>query len=304
MRILLTILVFLLTINASQAGIIDKVIARVNDDVITKNDLEAEMMSAYLENPLLIDSSEIKKLQREKLEAMIDNLLILQAAKKDAEPVPEEIITVEVNKYLAEIKSNVPEDIPFEMYLKEKGTSLEELKKNVKELIENKYIVTRAIDRRVQKLLSGENKNPDATQLKTRYRICHILLKFPQQITPEIESQMKIKALEIVAEIRKGKSFEEMAREFSDDDANKLIGGDLGYFDDGNIPKQFESVIPKMQVEEVSEPIRSNLGYHIIRLSDKITVEDLIYSTKYKEQRKQWIQELRKKAKIQIFDSN
>jgi parvulin-like peptidyl-prolyl isomerase len=304
MKVLSGIVAFILIINFCQSGVIDKVIARVNDDVITRSDLDGEMANELLENPLLIDSAEIQKTRKEKLEEMIDNLLILQAAKKDAEPVPEEVITVEVNKYLAELTSTAPKDIPFEMYLKQKGTSLEELKKKIKEVIENKYIVTRAVDRRVQKLLSSEDRKFDESKLKTRYRVSHILLKFPKQLTPEIESKIKIKALEIVAEIRKGKSFEDMAKEFSDDEANKFVGGDLGYFDEGTIPQQFKSVIPKLQVDEVSEPIRSDLGYHIIKLRDKITVEDLIYSEKYKEERKQWINELRKKAKIQVFDSN
>ncbi len=300
MRTFSGIIIFLLMVNICLSGVIDKVIAKVNDDVITMRDLDAEMEQILVENPLLIEPDEIEKIKQDKLQEMIDNLLLIQAAKADSEPVPEEIVVAEINKYLAELRSNAPKDIPFEMYLESRGTSFSEVKEKVREVVENKYIVSQAVNKRIRRLLNDDTEyNKD--ELKTKYRVSHILLRFPEKLTPEIESKIKVEALEIVKALRKGKSFEELAKICSDDDANKLIGGDLGYFDEGHIPEPFDKIVPNLDVEEISDPIKSNIGYHIIKLSDKITVDDLIYSEKYKEERKCWIEELRKKARIKVF---
>ncbi len=79
--------------------------------------------------------------------------------------------------------------------------------------------------------------------------------------------QEKLKVLE---------SFEEIAKEYSKDPGSATIGGELGYFDRNKMVPEFETAAFNLEVGEISEPVITQFGYHIIKLNDKKTVNDLI----------------------------
>lgn len=76
------------------------------------------------------------------------------------------------------------------------------------------------------------------------------------------------KANEILKEIKEGKSFEELAKEYSKC-PSKDNGGDLGYFERGRMVPEFEEVAFKTNVGEISEVVQTQFGYHIIKVEDK-----------------------------------
>jgi len=83
----------------------------------------------------------------------------------------------------------------------------------------------------------------------------------------EEEAALK-KAQEVLAKINAGESFEDLAKQFSDDVGSKKKGGDLGWFGAGMMVKPFEEAIKAMKVGEVSTPVKSQYGFHIIELLD------------------------------------
>ncbi|MDC2863886.1 peptidylprolyl isomerase PrsA [Bacillus sp. BP-3] len=91
---------------------------------------------------------------------------------------------------------------------------------------------------------------------------------------PEIKaSQILINdeqtANDIKRQLNGGASFEELAKKYSEDTVSKDNGGDLGYFGPGKMIPEFEDAAYKLNVGEISEPVKSSKGYHIIKLTDK-----------------------------------
>ncbi|PEA53136.1 peptidylprolyl isomerase [Bacillus pseudomycoides] len=76
-------------------------------------------------------------------------------------------------------------------------------------------------------------------------------------------------ANDIKKQLNSGASFEELAKKYSEDMVSKENGGDLGYFSPGKMVPEFEDAAYKLNVGEVSEPVKSTKGYHIIKLTDK-----------------------------------
>lgn len=73
-----------------------------------------------------------------------------------------------------------------------------------------------------------------------------------------------------------GEDFAEMAKEYSTDPGSAANGGDLGFFDRGKMVPAFEEVAFTAEVDSISDPVQSQFGYHIIRVNDKKTVQDMI----------------------------
>jgi len=78
----------------------------------------------------------------------------------------------------------------------------------------------------------------------------------------------KEEAEKILASIKAGKAFEELAKEFSKD-GTKDNGGDLGFFKLGQMVPDFEQAVAKLKINEVSEPVKTEFGWHIIKLVEK-----------------------------------
>lgn len=100
-------------------------------------------------------------------------------------------------------------------------------------------------------------------------RARHILIPVASDAPPAEVEAAKKKAEDLLARIRKGESFAELAKKFSQDPGSAKQGGDLGFFGRGVMDKAFEDAAFSLKVGEVSEPVRSTFGFHIIKLEGK-----------------------------------
>lgn len=96
------------------------------------------------------------------------------------------------------------------------------------------------------------------------YKVRHILVKTEQE------------AKDIKSKLTKGENFNTLAKEFSQD-SNKDNGGDLGYFSKGQMVLAFEEATEKLKIGEISGPVKTDFGYHIIKLEDKRKVKPATY---------------------------
>ncbi len=106
-------------------------------------------------------------------------------------------------------------------------------------------------------------------RMKTEVSASHILVRLPSNPTPEDTLQAYNKALRIIDRLELGESFEAIARGASDDPSAKTNGGNLGYFTAFRMIYPFESVVYNTDVGDITMPVRTNFGYHIIKVSDK-----------------------------------
>ncbi len=97
----------------------------------------------------------------------------------------------------------------------------------------------------------------------------HILLKIPPKAKPEDTVETYNKAKEIIAKLRKGADFAKLAKQHSQDPSVRYNDGDLGYFSAFKMVYPFENAAFNLKIGEVSDPVRTRFGYHIIKLTDR-----------------------------------
>ena len=105
----------------------------------------------------------------------------------------------------------------------------------------------------------------DAATSSVERRASHILLEVGQAVS---EEQAMATAADLLERIRAGEDFAELAAEFSDDTASGADGGDIGYTDGTVFPDAMENALRELEVGEVSEPVRSEFGVHLMKLTE------------------------------------
>ena len=93
----------------------------------------------------------------------------------------------------------------------------------------------------------------------------HILISFDDEV---IEDAALEQSKDILLRVKGGESFEELAQEFSDDSGSATNGGDLGWAEPGLFVPEFDQVLYALEIGEISDPVKTQFGYHIIRLDD------------------------------------
>ncbi|MBO1581862.1 peptidylprolyl isomerase PrsA [Bacillus sp. XF8] len=150
----------------------------------------------------------------------------------------------EVDKKYDEFKKQYGDQ--FDTLLKQQGIKEETLKNSVRAQL--------AQEKAVEKSISDDEAKKSYRDKKVFAK--HILVK-------EEETAKKVKE-----ELAQGKSFEDLAKQYSEDPGSKEKGGDLGELKPGTLVKEFEDAAFKLKKDEISEPVKSNFGYHIIKVTD------------------------------------
>ncbi|WP_353050041.1 peptidylprolyl isomerase [Bacillus sp. ISL-39] len=120
-------------------------------------------------------------------------------------------------------------------------------------------------------------------------------------------------AKKVKEELDNGKNFAELAKEYSTDTSNADNGGDLGYFGKGEMAEEFENAAFALETDAISEPVRTEFGYHIIKLVDKKAakaakfddhkdeIKELLFDQKIQEEYPNWLEEKKTEYKIKSY---
>ena len=203
---------------------------------------------------LIKDSVKVSDLElkeaysREKEEVQVEYLLLKPDLFTDRIGLSEE----EIKKYYNKAKESFrrPTTIRVEYVLFSPKDYLEEVKVSDKE-IKDFY-----------------KENEAEYWVPKRLKARHILLKLPSELKPEEEAKAKKLAQDLIERIKKGEDFAELAKKHSQDPASASQGGDLGYFQSGEMIAPFEEAAFSLKRGEISPPVRTPFGYHIIKLED------------------------------------
>jgi peptidyl-prolyl cis-trans isomerase SurA len=279
-----TILFFALCIllilpHLTIAKVVEEIIVVVNDDVITKTELEERLskskellkqMTQYDEEKL---DEEIEKDKPEILEQMVDELLFVQEAIKKGITVSEDQIQLDIN----ELKKQYGSDEVFEKALKAQGYTLESLKRERKRTLLLQELIRQKFESDLRftddEVIEFYRQNRSSYSDSDIVKLKNIFVRF--NITKADEQRALTEAQDILEKLQEGASFEQMAKEFSDHEPTRESGGDMGYFvpDEGRYDPQLESVASQLAVGEVSGLIKSPGGYDIIKVVDKKDAE-------------------------------
>ncbi len=196
------------------------------------------------------------------------NISLADEGKKVLE---EEIDMIIYEKEAKKLKITVPAkevESTFESDVKDTA-SLPEIEKTLKEmygmnLSEYKATLRDAILR--QKVDNALLENGTLMRAKAR----HILIAATADADQKTQDEAKKKAENLIKEIKDGKSFEDMAKEYSEDKTTREQGGDVGEFTHGQLVAEFENAVFSAAGPGLIEtPVKSNYGYHIIKVEEK-----------------------------------
>jgi parvulin-like peptidyl-prolyl isomerase len=182
------------------------------------------------------------------------------------------ISKVDVNSELKLLREQFRDEKTWRTALRASGFSVRSLRRNIvddfraREWVEQR--MTSQSDSTEGECRDFYETHPQNFVQRARFRASHLFLAAPPETPPEVV-ESKQKMIEALADrISHGENFGELAAAASEDEATKTRGGDLGFFSESRMPPDFFSVIVKMRVGEISRPIRTRLGFHIVQLTD------------------------------------
>ncbi len=305
---------FLSPISLSQA-VVDRVVAVVNQEIITLSEVEKwidPLKEEIVTKDRLERRERIEELRRQVLDKLIDEKLIDQEAKKSGIKISNK----EIDATVDEVKRrNAVTQEELERALAAEGLTLEAYKKQIEKTLLRQKLITMSIKVETKagekELRDFYQKNVDRYRTNETYRPAHILLIVPKGATPEEIREIRKKGEKVLERIKKGEDFGEMALLYSQD-ASAKNRGDLGYFKKGELLPAFERAARRLKVGEVSGLVRTDFGFHIIKLLDRKGLEPLpfeevkekvkadYYEGEMEKAFKQYISTLKEKAVIEI----
>lgn len=255
-------------LRPAAAETLDRIVAVVEEDVILERELNREVaaISNKLSGSNVMMPPEFV-LRKQVLERMIVDKLQRQLAARSGVQISDEALRNSVADIAARNGLSVE---AFKSELASQGMDYKAFEDNLRNEIIINQLRGREIGSRI-KVTDAEVAHYMETQNKSgggansQYHLGHILISLPEGASAGAIQKAQEKANAIVTELRSGKDFKQTAIGNSNDD-NALKGGDLGWRTIGQIPTLFTDIVPTLQQGDVSDPIRSPSGFHIIKM--------------------------------------
>ena len=295
---------------------VDRVVAVVNDEVILHSELMRRVVPLSAELQSISDERERKrrqdKLKDQVLDDMISEELIVQAATESKLDVSAK----EVEAALDDIKKqNKLDDNQFKEALRMQGYTMSGYRRDVRRQLLRFRAMNMLVRPRVQVSddevkARYEDMNRRSSAIK-RVHLRHVLIALPDDPSSTQIAEAKRRATEVLERARKGEDFATLARRYSDDEATKAAGGDLGWIERGSITTEWEVIVFSMNQGETRGPINGPRGLHVFHVEElekseqqpfdkvKEQIRSELFRREMDRQSRQWTAELRKKAHVQ-----
>ncbi len=284
--VIAVLLVTISIITACDAGALsgkqNNVVARVNNEVITKDELY----------DLLVQEN-----GEQALNSLIANKIVELEAKSQDIKVTDEDVQKEIDKIIEQSGGKEA----FEQFLQMYGYTLDDIKENIKMNLNVKKLLEPEIKIEEDDMKSYFEANKEKFDEKEQVKASHIL----------VDSEEKAK--EVKEKLTAGEDFAKLAKEYSIDTSNKEKGGELGFFARGAMVKEFEDVAFSLKAGQISNPVKTEYGYHIIKVEDrkqakeatyeesKAKIKEILFAEKLPATYNTWLQDKFDKYEIEIL---
>ncbi|MED3726525.1 peptidylprolyl isomerase [Priestia filamentosa] len=257
----------------------EKVVASVDGSDITKDDVYN----------LLADQNGA---------AAVDTLITEKIIDKEAEKEDIKITAKQVNQELDDLKEQYGGEDTFNQTLEASGVSLSSLKEDIKKNKEIEELLRPSIKITEKEMKEYFNENKDSFAQAAQVKASHILVDDEKT------------AKEIKEKLDKGEDFATLAKKYSTDTATSESGGELGYFEEGTMTDEFDKKAFSMKKGEISDPVKTDYGYHIIKVEDvkeakqasykdsKAQVKEAIFNEKLQTEYSTWLEKKKKEYDI------
>lgn len=260
------------------------------------------------------DLNRIEKEDQEVLEQFITERLL--AAEVKAAEI--HISEGEIDQYIGRIKQqNRIGDEELAEVLKREGATMESYRASIRAEIEKNEIINRQVRKRVNITSEDVERyyrlNPKRFTTQERVRLRHILFPAPQNASAEREREATQKALEVRRLALGGEEFAKLAEQNSEG-AGAAQGGDIGWINRGSLLKEIEEIaFAKLSVGAISQPLRTSLGVHLIKLEAREAgrllplsdvqekIKEELYAKALEERFQKWLKsDLRKRHRVDV----
>jgi len=262
---------------------LDAVAAMVNDEAVLVSDVEEQvylfMQQLQQSGQNMPDSAQVDTLRHQFLEKMIDDRVLQAEAKRQGITVTDDEVEKQVDNAIDQARARMGGEQGFEDQLKRENLTETQLR--------DKYRTDLRKELAVDRLKQKEFPRRTVTQAEAEsYFLAH-KDKFPKvpkelrlqviQIPPQADSVATAAGLVKILALRKrvvgGEKFAKVAGEASEDPGSATAGGDLGFFTRGRMDKSFEDAAFSLKLNEISQPVRSAFGWHLIQVLERDTVK-------------------------------
>ncbi|RUR26761.1 peptidylprolyl isomerase [Vreelandella andesensis] len=298
--------------ESAQRQMLDSVVAVVNDGVIMRSELNSRI--AQVEQQAQAQGGNLPprgELAQQVLERMVMDEIQLQMARQANLSVDD----TELNRQLRTIaESNGMTLDEFADNVEADGMALADVREEVRREMLMRQVQQRQIsqrvtvtDRDVERFLNQQPSQQGQAFIE-EVRARHVLV----ELTPtQNENQARARAEQARQRLQQGADFASVAREFSDDRGSAMNGGELGWVRPGQTVPAFEEAMGTLSANQLSEPVRSQFGYHVIEVlerrrqdvteeSRREQVREAIFQRRANEELQTWQREMREQAFVDI----
>ena len=315
--IVLSLLSFCSTGLCEEKQLVDRVAAVVNKEIITQSEVDMlfrpiyEQIRSSYKGPNL--QGELEMLRLKLLNQLIEDRLVAQEAKKLGIEVSDEEIAEEMEQF----KKQFPDDTAFKKELEASGITLADIERRFKErlaiaklhqgLIRGRVIVSPSEAEQFYK------EHPEQFSQKEQIELWGITLRKGDEAIQKgtMDEGVKKKAKQLIADVKKGKSFEELAAKNSED-SYAAKKGYMDFVDRGTLVADIEKALFALPENAVSDVLETEQAYHIFKVGKKRQasnktfeevkdkVNEMLFRKKAHERFVSWMDDLKKKSFISI----
>jgi len=290
-----------------------EVVARVNGEAINGTDLENAVkgLEGRAGGPVPADQRD--RVYRGVLDDMIGYKLLIQESKTRKIAVPD----ADVEAQIAQIRSQFPGQQQFEQALAAQKMTLQDVRDDARNEIGVEKLVEGEVGSKIavkpEAVSDFYKNNQDKFQQGPRVRASHILIQVPQGADAATKAAAKTKAEGILKDLKAGKDFAAAAKENSQDPGSAVNGGDLGFFEQGQMVPPFEQAAFALKPGQMSEIVETQFGFHIIKVAEhqdshvvpleeaKGQIEQYLQQQNRQTETQAFVNALKAKAKIEIL---
>lgn len=305
-------------VQAADAIVVDRIVAVVNEDLITLYDLN-KTLQPYEENIKALgyaperERETLFKLRTDLLNRLIERKLTDQVIRRNNIEVSEEEIDAALERLKAS-RSLTDEDL--RAGLAQQGLTLEEYRKNVKQQLLRNKLVNREIKSKIviteDDIKSYYNANREKYVGQKKYHIWNIFIRLPDFADESTKGHALEKMEAVITQLKQGRTFESLAAEDSDSPMDPQ-GADLGLFQLDELSPQLQKAVGVMKAGDFSPILKTDMGYQIIYVQKiaetdakslakvKSEIQDALYNETVDNKFQAWIEELRRRSHIKII---
>ena len=255
--------------NGISAQVIDKIIAKVDNEIVLKSELEV-MFLQYLSNNSTADPGDLRC---KVLESLLVNKLMVAKAEIDSVVVEKAQVDDQLDRRMAYFVQQIGSEEKLEEYY---GKTVDALKQDLRKQVKEQLVI-----QKMQDNITGKVKVTPSEVKKYFNSIPKDSLPY---FSTEVEVGQIVKAADISKDqkllartklekikerITNGEKFCDLAKEFSDDPGSAKGCGELGFFKKGELVPEYESAALRLKPGELSGMVESEYGYHLIQLIER-----------------------------------